>query len=141
MTESTYTYIYHPDSHIHEYILYRNGRDVVEEWFAHLGTIMEQAIEQEHTEIRLIIDVTAGGGRQPVGYMFQNAKTLKAKYPKAPLRRYAIIGDSEGLGAIIKPLFGLLKDRLTFRYFLERDRAKATEWLTSTKITTKESTT
>jgi hypothetical protein len=132
MSEQTFDYQFHPESQIHEYTLYRNGRDVVDAWFAHLGNVIGQAIEQEQSEIRLLVDVTAGGGRQPVGYMFQHAKMLKAKYPNAPMRRYVVIGDNEALGAIIRPLFGMLKDRLTFRYFIDRDRDKAIEWLTST---------
>jgi hypothetical protein len=140
MTDSTtdnltFDYQYDPDTQIHTYIFFRNGREVVDAWFAHLTTIVQQSIQSGASEIRLLVDVTEGGQRQPVNYTIQKAKELERAYPEAPMRRYVVLGNSSTLEVILKPLFAMLKTRITFRYFLGRDRAKALDWLTSTTIT------
>lgn len=120
-------YQYHGEHDIHEYKFFKSSQAVSAAWFEHLEQIVKSAIEAEATEIRIIVDVTDGGNRQPVGYMFNRAKALAANNPNAPLRRYAVIGSSSAVGAILSPFMSIL--RLKFRYFMESQRAQAIAWL------------
>ena len=120
-------YRFHDEHKIHEYVLYRVGRNVVDEWFDHLDEIVRLSIETQEEKLLFLMDLTQGGQRQSFGYSIAKAKDLANKYPDAPPRHYAALGTSSALGAILKPGFNLL--RLKFQYFVEGHEQDAIEWL------------
>ncbi len=120
-------YSYDGEHDIHEYVFYKSSKDISAAWFEHLDQIVKIATEAEADEIRLLVDVTHGGNRQPVSYMFNRAKELASDNPNAPIRRYAVVGNSSAVGSVLSPFMRML--RLKFRFFMETQREQALEWL------------